>query len=260
MPPVVLPQTKALLRLPFKPEESHPLLPKLRLAAVLLSGNTYNAREVEADPVQTSVNTVLKFLLRLYNGGCMYSGLAATRSALSSVVCLPGYKSIAEHPMISWFLKGVYNKHPPLPKYSRIWDISVVLKYYDSLPRNELLDLKQFTHKKRKHVVPVAVKPLFITYGTPHKPASSDTLSRWVKADLKSAGVDTSVFQAHSCWSASASKAKEKGIPFQYILKRGCWKAESTFRTFYDEQIINHGTEEEEDYVNLILNWWNIFV
>ena len=44
MPPVVLPQTKALLRLPFKPEESHPLLPKLRLAAVLLSGSTYNAR------------------------------------------------------------------------------------------------------------------------------------------------------------------------------------------------------------------------
>lgn len=257
----------------------------------------------------------------------MYSGLAAARSALSSVVCLPGYKSIAEHPMISRFLKGVYNKHPPLPKYSRIWDINVVLKYYDSLPPNELLDLKQLTHKvavllmilgakrkqtlltinidnitfsgnqliilpnsvqkhnkpgrhieaitynqyvenqklcivncmgiylqKRKHLVPVDVKPLFITYGTPHKPASSDTLSRWVKADLKSAGVDTSVFQAHSCRSASASKAKEKGVPVQYILKRGCWKAESTFRTFYDKQIINHGTEVEEDYVNLILN------
>eukprot|EP00794_Sanderia_malayensis_P000777 gene777-68_t len=249
----------------FSPEVSEIILHSSRKMTVkkydsVLKHWEIYCREVEADPVQTSVNTVLKFLLRLYNGGCKYSGLAATRSALSSVVCLPGYKSIAEHPMISRFLKGVYNKHPPLPKYSRIWDISVVLKYYDSLPPNELLDLKQFTHKKGKHLVPVDVKPLFITYGTPHKPASSDTFSRWVKADPKSAGVDTSVFQAHSCGSASASKAKEKGIPLQYILKRGCWKAESTFRTFYDKQIINHGTEEEEDYVNLILNWWNIFV
>jgi len=37
--PIILPQTKTLITLPFKPEAKHPLIPKTKLLAVLLSGD-----------------------------------------------------------------------------------------------------------------------------------------------------------------------------------------------------------------------------
>ena len=35
---------------------------------------------------------------------------------------------------------------------------------------------------------------LMITYSKPHKEASSDTLSRWIKGELSNAGIDVTIF------------------------------------------------------------------
>ena len=48
----------------------------------------------------------------------------------------------------------------------------------------------------------------FITDRKPYCPASKDRLAWWVKNVLTSSGIDTSQYAAHSCRSASASKAK----------------------------------------------------
>ena len=93
--------------------------------------------EQNTDPLYTNVNIILKFLLSMYKGGCHYSGLCAVRSALSSAIEIPGYDCISENPMISRFLKGVYNKHPPMPKYAEIWDINIVLDYYEKQKTTE---------------------------------------------------------------------------------------------------------------------------
>jgi hypothetical protein len=74
---------------------------------------------------------------------------------------------------------------------------------------------------------------LFIGTTKPHKPVSSSTVGRWIKEQLKQAGVDTSVFSAHSTRGASDSKAVAAGIPIQTILKQGHWARESTFAKFY---------------------------
>ena len=73
-------------------------------------------------------------------------------------------------------------------------------------------------HRNTKHVS--HVRDLIIRYVKPHKPVSSETISRWIKDELSKAGVDTSVFKAHSCRSASSSKARDAGIFVPEILKK----------------------------------------
>ena len=63
------------------------------------------------------------------------------------------------------------------------------------------------------------IRDLIISYGKPHKPVSSQTISRWIKDELLKEGVDTSVFKAHSCRSASSSKARDAGISIRNIKK-----------------------------------------
>ena len=99
------------------------------------------------DPYTPDVNTVLSFMHGMYINGCLYSGLCAARSALSSIVTIKGYTKLSEHPFISRYLKGIYNRHPPLPKYTSIWDISIVLDYYNSIETNDKLQFKDLVKK-----------------------------------------------------------------------------------------------------------------
>ena len=54
---------------------------------------------------------------------------------------------VGQHPMVSRFLKGVYNLRPPAPRYATTWDVDIVLDYLNSLPDNESLSLQQLSHK-----------------------------------------------------------------------------------------------------------------
>ena len=67
----------------------------------------------------------------------------------------------------------------------------------------------------------------------PHKPISGASLSRWLKDIISWAGIDTSVFKAHSVRGASASAAYERGASLQDILNLADWSTDSTFRRFY---------------------------
>ena len=99
------------------------------------------------DPIDTSVKSVLSFLHGMYTKGCLYSGLCEARSALSSVACIKGFSKLSDHPMISKYLKDIFNRHLPLPKYTQIWDIKQVLDYYANFPDNEELEFKYIAKK-----------------------------------------------------------------------------------------------------------------
>ena len=45
-------------------------------------------------------------------------GLCGARSALSNGACIKGFSKLSDHPIISRHLKGIFNGHPPLPKYA----------------------------------------------------------------------------------------------------------------------------------------------
>ena len=90
-------------------------------------------------------------------------------------------------------------------------------------------------------------------FGKPCRKPSDDTFARWIKTELVNAGIDISVFKAHSCRSASSSKAKNIGIPFSEILKWGCWSSQNTFTRFYVKDIINTDIKEDFNFSTPIL-------
>lgn len=72
----------------------------------------------------------------------------------------------------------------------------------------------------------------------PYRSVSANTLSRWIRSILKSAGIDTTVFGAHSTRGAAASKAFAGGASTDSILRAGHWASESTFARFYRRETI----------------------
>ena len=49
--------------------------------------------------------------------------------------------------MISRYLKGIFNRYLPLPKYAQIWNINQILDYCTNLPDNEGLEFKYIVKK-----------------------------------------------------------------------------------------------------------------
>ena len=72
-------------------------------------------------------------------------------------------------------------------------------------------------------------KHLLLSYAKPFKPVTVDTISRWLKLVLVQAGIDTTLFKAHSTWCAAVSKANSNGLHIDHILKTAGWSSECTF-------------------------------
>ena len=78
---------------------------------------------------------------------------------------------------------------------------------------------------------------IFITSVKPHRPASRDTISRWVKRFVTSAGINTGIFKPGSTRSASSSNAAKSGVPLQEIFNVRGWSRETTFSKWYKRHI-----------------------
>ena len=106
-----------------------------------------------------------------------------------------------------------------------------VLIYHYYPENNKLCIVNCLTYYigMRNVLVGEEIKDLVISFGKLHKPVSHDTISMWIKSELANDGVDISVLKAHSCLSASSSKAKYTGVSLNEILKRGCWKSKHKF-------------------------------
>ncbi|MES9902005.1 MAG: tyrosine-type recombinase/integrase [Sedimenticola sp.] len=210
-------------------------------------------------------------------------------------------------------MKGVFNDRPVLPRYTAIWDVSIVLNYIKALAPVDDLSLKlltkklvmlmallsaqrvqslylldiasmvktddravfsisaavkqtrpgfhmkpmeftSFPHDKDLCVIDVLGKYLartagirggcsylFISFQKPHRHASTDTLSRWLKSVLRSAGIDTTMFKGHSTRAASVSAADRAGVPIHDILAAAGWSSSGTFDKFYNKSVSQTG-------------------
>lgn len=114
---------------------------------------------------------------------------------------------------------------------------AIILKQY---PANKKLCAFHYmsVYRQRTALLRREYSELFITHKKPHRPVSQNTVTRWVKYVLQTAGVDTCTFTAGSTRSAAASKAKEQGAPIHQILEMGGWARESTFSKSYDRPIL----------------------
>ena len=66
---------------------------------------------------------------------------------------------------------------------------------------------------------------------------------------LKKAGLNTNVYEAHSCRATSTSKERSNGVSVTEVLKRGWWKSKNNFRTFYSKDIINQNSRESTPFL-----------
>ncbi|KAB0805144.1 hypothetical protein PPYR_02114 [Photinus pyralis] len=79
---------------------------------------------------------------------------------------------------------------------------------------------------------------LFVTTKRPHSTASKQTLSKWVKHALGSAGIDTSRFKPHSTRHSSSSAALRQGVSLESICRTVGWSEQTgTFAKFYNRPL-----------------------
>ena len=83
-------------------------------------------------------------------------------------------------------------------------------------------------------------KPLILSHSSPYGPVGSATAARYVKLFLGDAGIDLTVFTAHSTRSASTSLGNNLGMRFADIAKSAGWRQESTFQRFYRKPIMRN--------------------
>ena len=90
----------------------------------------------------------LSFLSRCTNlHGIGYSAINTARSALSNLITLENDMKFGEHPLVTRYMKGIFEIRPALPKYSEIWDVTVVLNYLKTFVMVTALPLKELTLK-----------------------------------------------------------------------------------------------------------------
>ena len=102
--------------------------------------------ERELDSLHPSVADVIQFLTTLFEKNLSYSSLNTARSALSTIITVDGM-SIGNHPLVVRFLKGVFNLRPPVPRYKEVWDVSIVLRFLNTLSPVSSLSLKNLSLK-----------------------------------------------------------------------------------------------------------------
>ena len=94
------------------------------------------------------------------------------------------------------------------------------------------------------------VDQLFISFSSPHKSVTSQTISRWLCEVLKLSGIDTNIYTAHSYRHSSTSKVEAKGVHIDTIMSRIGWSQKSkTFARFYKRPI-----EDSAEYANAVLD------
>ena len=101
----------------------------------------------QINSVHAPIKAVLEFLTSEFNSGKAYRTLNVYRLAIPSTHAHIDFVHVGEHPLVVQLLKGAYNMRPPLPWYSSMWDVGVVLSFVESLGENDHLTLKDLSQK-----------------------------------------------------------------------------------------------------------------
>ena len=92
------------------------------------------------------VNSLIAFLTCLFKEGLSYSSINTARSAVSSF-SLHRKVPLGSNPLVSRYMKGVFNLRPVIPKISVTWDTAKVLNFLKTWHPAKNLDLLQLSIK-----------------------------------------------------------------------------------------------------------------
>lgn len=113
-------------------------------------------------------------------------------------------------------------------------------------PASVLKDYIFFTKKLRTE----NAGNLLLTIKKPHRVATPQSISRWIKTVLSESGVDTRTFSAHSTRHAATSAAHSAGLSLDVIRKTAGWTTTSTvFARYY-----NRPVNTNSDFARFVCN------
>ena len=140
----------------------------------------------------------------------------------------------------AYLREGVKFVIPGLTKTRRSGSPKEVL--YPSYPEDEKLcpvrTLESYELRtKQLRLQSTERSRLFLSVRKPHAPVKASTIGHWLQSLMAQAGIDVSMFSAHSTRGAATSKAKRMGVSTTDILKTADWSSVSTFRRFYHRPI-----------------------
>lgn len=75
---------------------------------------------------------------------------------------------------------------------------------------------------------------LFVSCDNTFRPVSSQRIAKWLTSVLHDAGIDTSIYKAHSIRSASATLQRDQGVGVDEIMAKAHWRSRSVFTRYYD--------------------------
>lgn len=99
------------------------------------------------DPFAPTVTNIVNFLSVTFHRGVSYTSINTARGALSSLGITVDGCSAGSHPLVTRFLKGVFNLRPSVPRYTRTWDVQHVLQQLRAMEPLSSLSLKELTLK-----------------------------------------------------------------------------------------------------------------
>lgn len=83
---------------------------------------------------------------------------------------------------------------------------------------------------------------LLLTFKKPHKAATTQSISRWIKQVLLKSGIDITRFSAHSTRHASTSAASAAGVNIETIRRTAGWtNTSNAFTKYYNRTVIDEG-------------------
>jgi len=93
------------------------------------------------------IEHIISFLTELFVSGKSYRTILGYRSAINAVAKVAYYPDICQHPLMQRFVRGVYNIRPPIPRFSRIWDVNTVFTYIKQMGDNDTMPMVQLSMK-----------------------------------------------------------------------------------------------------------------
>ena len=101
------------------------------------------------NPQWAPVPLIVKFICHLFEVKVSCSVVNTAISAISKyhVVDKDTGTPVGQHSLVTMAKKAFWQQRPPIPKYHATYDVSVVLRYIESLGVNEVLSIKQLSEK-----------------------------------------------------------------------------------------------------------------
>ena len=103
--------------------------------------------ERKIDPSGCALSFILDYLTKCFEEGKAYNTIGGYRSAISAFHVGFNGIPVGQIPQVKTLMRGISNKRPPLPKYTTVWDVEVVLEVLKNLGANEDLDDKLLAEK-----------------------------------------------------------------------------------------------------------------